>query len=64
MKIIAAIEDPKVIKKILNHMGLPSTAPRLAPARGPPVTDQYDIQEPRHAEAVQLPAATQEFFEN
>jgi Putative transposase len=51
MKIIAAIEDPKVIKKILNHMGLPSTAPRLAPARGPPVSDQYDIH-------------TQEFFEN
>ncbi len=51
VKIIAAIEDPKVIKKILNHMGLPSSAPRLAPARGPPASDQYDMQ-------------TQEFFEN
>ena len=51
MKIIAAIEDPKVIKKILNHIGLPSTAPRLAPARGPPASDHCEMQ-------------TQELFEN
>ena len=43
IKIIAAIEDPKIIKKILEHMGLPSTAPRLHPARGPPVKDQSDM---------------------
>ena len=43
IKIIAAIEDPKVIKKILDHMGIPSTAPRLHPARGPPASDQSDI---------------------
>lgn len=63
IKIIAAIEDPQVIKKILNHLGLPSTAPAISPARGPPQSDQEDIFKPRHAEAVQLPAATQEFFE-
>jgi len=51
VKIIAAIEDPKVIKKILTHMGLPSTAPRLAPARGPPISVQSEM-------------FTQEFFEN
>ncbi len=54
MKIIAAIEDPKVIKKILDHLELPSIAPRFAPARGPPQSDQADFFEP-------LP---QEFFEN
>ena len=43
VKIIAAIEDPKVIKKILAHLGLPSSAPRLHPARGPPITDQGDM---------------------
>lgn len=43
IKIIAAIEDPKVIKKILDHMGIPSTAPRPHPARGPPASDQSDI---------------------
>lgn len=36
IKIIAAIEDPKVIRKILEHMGLPAKPPLLAPARGPP----------------------------
>ncbi len=51
MKIISAIEDPAVIKKILTHFELPTTAPRLAPARGPPAPDQGDI-------------FTQEFFEN
>lgn len=36
MRIIASIEDPKVIKKILSHLGLPISAPPMAPARGPP----------------------------
>ena len=36
MKIIAAIEDTKVIRKILNHNKLPTKPPPLYPARGPP----------------------------
>ena len=36
MKIIAAIEDPHVIKKVLSHLGLPTKAPTPWPARGPP----------------------------
>ena len=32
-KIIAAIEDPAVIAKILTHLGLPARAPPRAPAR-------------------------------
>ena len=43
IKIIDAIEDPKIIKKILNHMRLPSTQPKLQPARGPPLLEQADI---------------------
>ena len=43
IKIIAAIEDPKVIKQILEHLGLASTAPRLMQARGPPQADQSDF---------------------
>ena len=31
LKIIAAIEDPPVIVKILSHLGLPSRAPPLHP---------------------------------
>jgi Putative transposase len=33
LKIIAAIEDPLVIVKILSHLGLPARAPPRAPAR-------------------------------
>lgn len=36
MRIIAAVEEPEVIKKILDHLGLPSTAPQIKAARGPP----------------------------
>ena len=41
MKIIAAIEDPKVIQKILDHKGLPTKPPSLHPARGPPKHQNY-----------------------
>jgi hypothetical protein len=36
MKFIAAIEDPKVIRKILEHMGLDIKPPPLHPASGLP----------------------------
>ena len=32
LKIIAAIEDPPVIDKILSHLGLPTRAPPRSPA--------------------------------
>ena len=35
MKIIAAIEDPAVIVRILSHLGLPARAPPRAPVRLP-----------------------------
>ena len=45
VKVIASIEDPQVIKKILGHLGLESRAPTPWPSRGPPATatfyDQY-----------------------
>jgi hypothetical protein len=33
LKIIAALEDPPVIVKILSHLGLATRAPPRAPAR-------------------------------
>ena len=39
VRIISAIEDPKVIKKILDHVGIPSVAPAPKLARGPPATE-------------------------
>lgn len=41
MKIIAAIEDPRVIRKILEHMGLATKPPPLHPARGPPKVQHH-----------------------
>ena len=36
VRIIAAIKEVEVIKKILDHIGLPSVPPEIASARGPP----------------------------
>jgi hypothetical protein len=36
-RILAAIEDPPVIKKILKHLGLSHMPPQIYPARGPPL---------------------------
>ena len=44
VKIIASIEDPKVITKILDHLGLESRVPISFPARGPP-SDQIEVQQ-------------------
>jgi len=37
MRLIATIEDPAVVKKILNHLGLSTEVPEARPARPPPV---------------------------
>jgi hypothetical protein len=41
MKIIAAIEDSKVIRKILEQMGLDTKPPLLLPARDPPKVQHH-----------------------
>lgn len=35
-KLIALLTDGKVVRAILEHLGLPTAAPVLAPARSPP----------------------------
>ena len=45
MKIIAAIEDPSVIKKILEHLDPPSRPPMPWPARGPPPRGDDESQQ-------------------
>jgi len=37
MRIIAFINEGPVIREILGHLGEPTSAPTLAPARGPPL---------------------------
>ncbi len=44
-KIIAVIEDPKVIKKILNHLGLPWVSPMPWPSTGPPTGPEHFDQQ-------------------
>jgi hypothetical protein len=39
MRNISHIEQPATIARILEHLGLPSTAPPIAPARAPPQLD-------------------------
>jgi hypothetical protein len=45
MQLIALIEDPDVIKKILDHLGLPTETPKARPARAPPEDPQLDFDE-------------------
>ena len=37
MRIIAFITDASTVRDILLHLGAPTTPPRIAPARGPPL---------------------------
>jgi len=40
--LIACVDAPEAISKILTHLGLPTEAPRLAPARSPPQIEWGD----------------------
>jgi len=37
LELIALIEDPKVIRRVLSHLGLPIEVPTARPARPPPL---------------------------
>jgi hypothetical protein len=39
MRVVAAIDDPPLVQKILAHLGLPTERPVIAPARSPPRLD-------------------------
>lgn len=44
MRLIAFITEGTQIRKILEHIGVDSQAPQIAPARGPPLWDDCDAQ--------------------
>src|SRR5262245_5837281 len=44
MRILAAIEDPVVARKILDSLGLPSRPPPVAPARHNPHSPNSDAE--------------------
>ena len=41
IRIIAVIESPAVIRRILKHVGLPSESPVIASARAPPTDEGW-----------------------
>jgi hypothetical protein len=43
LKLIALIDQPSVISKILNHLGLPTTVPSPSTPRPPPGPDEGDL---------------------
>ena len=44
MRLIAFITERVQIRRILEHIGVDTQAPRIAPARGPPLWDACDAQ--------------------
>ena len=44
MRLIAFITEGAQIRQILEHIGVDIQAPRIAPARGPPLWDDCDAQ--------------------
>jgi hypothetical protein len=43
MRLIATIEDPRVIRRILAHLELPPEGPTACPARPPPPDRSADL---------------------
>ena len=44
MRIIAFITHSADIRQILEHIGVESEPPHIAPARGPPLWEDFDAQ--------------------
>ena len=42
MNIVALIDQPPVIEKILKHLGLSTEIPQARPARAPPHEQEFD----------------------
>ena len=40
LRLLATIEDPDIVRRILSHLGLPTESPEALPARSPPWTEQ------------------------
>ena len=53
LELIALIEDPKVIGRILSHLGLPTEVPAARPARPPPLP--IGRPDPRYDDDIALP---------
>jgi uncharacterized protein YbaR (Trm112 family) len=36
LRLLATIEEPEMVRKILSHLGIPTECPEALPARAPP----------------------------
>lgn len=52
MRFIAFITAGAEVRKILDHIGVNAQAPRITPARGPPLWDYCDAQAGEGVDAV------------
>ena len=50
MQIVAFIEEPRVVESILRHIGEPTQAPTILPARAPPQAEMDFDQSAGHEE--------------
>jgi hypothetical protein len=41
LRLLATIEEPQVVRKILSHLGIPTECPEPLPARSPPLTTSF-----------------------
>jgi hypothetical protein len=51
MRVIATIKDPLVIRKILEHLGLPFEPPKRMPPRAPPQMEMYSSDD-NHSQTI------------
>jgi hypothetical protein len=61
MRIIAFITAAPTVRDILGHLGEPTTPPRIAPARGPPLWEAVDPEHDPAADLLLQPAPAFEF---
>ena len=61
MRIIAFINEGPAIREILGHLGKPTSAPSLAPARGPPLWEPVAGLVERETDPQAQPAPDYEF---
>ncbi len=59
MRLTAFLTEPTSVKSVLEHLGLPTEPPVLAPARAPPLDDvdqvsAFDLADPEPAPEYQF----------
>ena len=54
LHLVATIERPAVVRRILSHLGLPTEVPQPLPARAPPETPRQSVF-PEYRPPVRVP---------